>query len=356
MNAANVRRGFFAVVLLLALKTHAHDADIIFVNVRQHQDRVVSVELVMTKETVALLAPGAKIPNKPPAEDETIESQDVIIAGIWNSLVVLSNQNVCPRSVLEMTTQAFRVHAKALFHCSKGEMAMDFRFLNVLPSNYQVMFSGEMGGSRRTDWASYPKTSIVWGTDPVAMDSTSVANWLRAGMFHIWEGADHLLFLIAVVLSARTWRQLLGWTSAFTVAHAIVLGLAIFRMVCWPEHWSRYIELTIALSICFVALENILERPVGNRGLTTFGFGLIHGVGLSNAFHELSANGTWRAFVGFNVGVELGQSVCLCLLWPLIRYAERREKVGRTWTIRGSYFVLLAGLFWSFKALGKMFV
>lgn len=146
----------------------------------------------------------------------------------------------------------------------------------------------------------------------VALGAPAV--WQAAGGFvlmgieHILTGYDHMLFLLSLLMVGATLPQLLKIVTAFTVAHSITLSLAVLGIVDLP---SRWVESAIALSITYVAAENVLRgrASLGSRWLVTFGFGLVHGLGFASALTELHlprAN-LAASLVGFNLGVEIGQ-------------------------------------------------
>lgn len=152
------------------------------------------------------------------------------------------------------------------------------------------------------------------------------------GVWHIWIGLDHILFLLALLLPAVLRRHDGGWqavgsfreagidvlkvVSAFTLAHSTTLTLAALELVELP---SRAVEATIAASVVLAALNNI--RPVVERSLwvVAFGFGLIHGLGFAGALAELGlpAHALLPSLLAFNAGVELGQLAIVALFLPL---------------------------------------
>lgn len=139
--------------------------------------------------------------------------------------------------------------------------------------------------------------------------------WL--GIQHIATGYDHLSFLLGLLVATAALRSLVKIVTSFTVAHSITLGLATFDIVVLP---SRFTESMIALSILYVAVENLLRKRSLERWKLTFLFGLIHGFGFSNVLREMQlprANLALTLF-SFNLGVEIGQVVFVAMLFPLV--------------------------------------
>ncbi len=176
------------------------------------------------------------------------------------------------------------------------------------------------------------------------------AAYLRDGVWHIWIGFDHILFLLSLLLPAvglwvaRRWQPVERFASAFwdvlrivtsfTVAHSITLSLATLGLVSLP---SRAVESAIAASVVLAALNNVWPLFTGRRWLMAFVFGLVHGFGFASVLADLGLpQGTLAlALVGFNVGVELGQLAIVAVFLPL------------AWAVRHSWFyrraVMLGG-------------
>lgn len=154
------------------------------------------------------------------------------------------------------------------------------------------------------------------------------------GFEHILEGVDHLLFLFCLVIPLRSVRALVPVVTSFTVAHSITLIAAAFGMAPSALWFPPLIETLIALSIVYMAFENIVGAKLRRRWLTAFGFGLVHGFGFSFLFGEtlqFAGGHLLSSLLAFNVGVELGQLAILALAVPalnlLFRFAVD-ERVG----------------------------
>lgn len=163
------------------------------------------------------------------------------------------------------------------------------------------------------------------------------------GIEHILTGYDHLLFLLALILRGGNLVSLLKIVTAFTVAHSITLALAALNIVTLPE---RLIEATIALSIAYVAAENLfLKRPVSHRWAVSFLFGLVHGFGFSNVLRELGLpkDGLLWSLLNFNLGVEFGQAAAIVAVLPLLIWLRRTRFEPRA-VATASVIVLVIGL------------
>lgn len=163
------------------------------------------------------------------------------------------------------------------------------------------------------------------------------------GVEHILSGYDHLLFLLGLLLRGGGWFSLAKIITAFTLAHSVTLALAVLNVVVLPD---RLVEAVIALSIAFVAAENLFLSPVvSRRWLVSFCFGLVHGFGFSSALRELGlpSHGLLLSLFGFNAGVEAGQALVVAVVLPLL-VVLRRARWEKRMVWSSSLAILLVGL------------
>ncbi|MBE9067609.1 HupE/UreJ family protein [Leptolyngbya cf. ectocarpi LEGE 11479] len=149
-------------------------------------------------------------------------------------------------------------------------------------------------------------------------------SFLKLGVEHIFTGYDHILFLVALLLPGGNLPQLLKIVTAFTIAHSLTLTLAALNIVTLP---TALVESVIALSIVYVAAENLWRKQIGHRPWLTFGFGLIHGLGFANILRELtqSQGNLLLSLASFNLGVELGQIGIVLLVFYGLRFLQKRR-------------------------------
>jgi hypothetical protein len=143
------------------------------------------------------------------------------------------------------------------------------------------------------------------------------------GVEHILVGFDHILFLLVLVLRGGSIKSLLLIVTAFTIAHSITLGLAVLGVVRPP---TQLIEPLIALSIAYVAFENIVAtHSPSRRWLASFLFGLVHGFGFAGALIELGlpSSALVSSLLFFNLGVEAGQAIIVTVLFPVLLTLSR---------------------------------
>ena len=147
------------------------------------------------------------------------------------------------------------------------------------------------------------------------------------GFDHILDGIDHLLFLFCLVVPFRSFRALVPIITSFTAGHSITLIAAALGLTPQALWFPPLIETLIALSIVYMAFENILGAKLKNRWMIAFSFGLVHGFGFSFALSEVLQFGgshLLTSLVSFNVGVEFGQLFVLALTVPLLEFLFRK--------------------------------
>jgi hypothetical protein len=174
------------------------------------------------------------------------------------------------------------------------------------------------------------------------------ASWrfIQMGFKHILSGTDHLLFIACLILTATQWLSLVGVITSFTVAHSLTLIAAAMGYAPSGLWFMPWVELAIAFSILYMALENIWRADVHRRWLVCTLFGLIHGFGFSFALHEsMQFAGTHLvlSLLSFNLGVEAGQLLVLLLGVPVAMWLATKA-YARILTIVLS--ALIAHLAW----------
>jgi hypothetical protein len=161
--------------------------------------------------------------------------------------------------------------------------------------------------------------------------------FVKLGFLHILDGTDHLLFLFCLVIPFRRFRALIPVITAFTVAHSITLIASAYNLAPDALWFPPLIETLIAVSIVYMALENIVGGvTVHRRWIVAFCFGLVHGFGFSFILRQtlqFAGSHLLTSLLSFNVGVELGQLLVLALLIPALELLFRFAVPERTGTI-----------------------
>jgi len=257
-------------------------------------------------------------------------------------------------------------------------LALDYRLFADLDPQHRGLLKLSAAGTTRTAvfGPSAAQQQFELGQ---ASGWQQFVDYAREGVWHIWIGFDHILFLLSLLLPAvlvwhkpqgprrgAAWGRAADWqpvpnaaqalwdvlriVTAFTLAHSITLTLATLGLVSLP---SRAVEATIAASVVLAALNNVFPLFTGRRWTVAFGFGLIHGFGFASVLADLGLpqGALARALVGFNLGVEVGQLAIVAVFLPLA-YALRRTLLYRQGVrIAGSLLIAaLAGMWFAERA------
>lgn len=198
----------------------------------------------------------------------------------------------------------------------------------VLGADYHTIADIEWpGGARRVVFEQDQRSASVSLADDAGEETQAAAGTLASyfalGVEHILLGLDHVLFVIALILPGGRLLSLAAMITAFTVAHSITLALSVLDIMTVPA-WI--VEPVIALSIAYVAFENLAMRSaVSRRWAVSFIFGLVHGFGFAGALAEvgLPASALVAALVGFNLGVEAGQLLIIAVLLALLVWLQK---------------------------------
>jgi hydrogenase/urease accessory protein HupE len=198
--------------------------------------------------------------------------------------------------------------------------------------------------------ARSPAASLV--APPPPPTRLAVAwQYFRLGYTHILpKGLDHILFVLGIFLLSARRRSILLQVSTFTLAHSITLGLTIYGVVSLP---AKTVEPMIALSIAYVAVENLLTSELKPWRLAlVFAFGLLHGMGFAGVLHDLGLprSAYLTALVTFNVGVEGGQLSVIALASAAVWYWRSDPALYRRRIVQpASMLIAAAGLFWTIQ-------
>jgi hydrogenase/urease accessory protein HupE len=221
--------------------------------------------------------------------------------------------------------------------------------------SYPLILQNEGDESSVWQWlegggAASPPFSLAEAVIPPTRGEV-VRQYLTLGFTHIVPaGPDHILFVLGIFLLSRRVKPILQQVTAFTVAHTLTLGLSIYGMVSLPP---AIVEPLIALSIVFVAVENILTPELKpSRIALVFAFGLLHGLGFAGVLSELGLPRSefLTALLSFNVGVEGGQLAVIAIAFLLLALPFR----GQSWyrqriVVPASCLIAAVGLYWSIQ-------
>jgi hypothetical protein len=181
-------------------------------------------------------------------------------------------------------------------------------------------------GSRQFRMATPPPGAFSAAPQPAR--PSGFVHFVGQGVMHILGGIDHLLFVLSLVIVIRAWGQLAAVITSFTIAHSVTLAAGALGLA---RISPRIVEPMIALSIIYVAIENVVRLAPRARLGVTFAFGLIHGFGFSSVLADLGLPRAQLvpALLGFNLGVEAGQLLVVAPLFPLVLWLQRHAQLYR---------------------------
>lgn len=239
-------------------------------------------------------------------------------------------------------------------------LAIDYTVLEAEDPSHRGLLTLTANGVTQTAVLGGSPSAHAFELDHLSPWSAFL-EYLRAGIWHIWSGVDHLLFLVSLLLPAVLLRRESRWegvaiaapaffnivkvVTAFTLAHSITLSLAAFDVIRLP---SRLTESVIAASIIVAALNNVFPRVTEGRWRIAFAFGLLHGFGFASVLAEMGLPQGARlvSLVAFNLGVEAGQLAVVLAVMPLAYLLRSTAFYRRGVMPWGSTAIACLALFW----------
>ena len=362
----------FLCLIMWSGTVFSHQTGNSYLTLREADGRImVELDFIVRDLGNLLQAPGQ--PSDPPPAPEKLAALQVpITQAIQQSLSIAVDEQAIP---LEFMSQSVVLHNDGLYvrqRFSANALSVDAKFVVV---RYQFFTQNDMLGR-----AFFKMTLRDEEVSSVFDQSNAIQRfvlgeqkrWATIGLFtkegakHIWEGADHLLFLLTLMLPGlmlirpantvittekrAAEKFALKVITAFTLAHSITLACSVFDLISLPD---RLIESTIALSIMVSAALNLQNRFKVSHWKLAFVFGLIHGMGFANGLKELGLSSMYflETLFAFNVGVELGQlSAVVLVALPVVFWVKSHEAKAalQRW---GSGAVFLMALFWLVQRL-----
>lgn len=265
---------------------------------------------------------------------EALASRVLRLVGQWNAVPLLAVDG------MPVTLDVLEVRVPEVGNVEIARSSQVFLTGDVSGASAVITWPDGAGEVLiRQQGVENPFTGFLFGgqsTDPLALGGGGAgqsgwsvfADYIPVGFDHILpKGLDHILFVLGLFFFSTAWRPLLWQVTAFTAAHTVTLALGALGWVNIP---GSIVEPLIALSIVYVAVENIFARDMGPwRPAVVFGFGLLHGLGFASVLGEFGLPEAQfvPALLGFNIGVELGQltviAAAAALLWISVQAAKR---------------------------------
>ncbi|MDI3464850.1 MAG: putative membrane protein [Nitrospira sp.] len=351
--------------LLLSLPAFAHKPSDSYLSLTIQNDRIEGqwdIALRDLDDAIGLDRDG----NGQLTWGEVRDAHAEISAYALSRLVLSAGTQVCTTQALEQlidhhTDGAYSV-LRFQAHCIEpiGRLGVEYQLLFDIDAQHKGLLRLTQGGQTNTAIFSLESPTQEFSRAERSRWAESM-QFIHEGIWHIWLGFDHVLFLLALLLpvvmvrvdgrwqaagdfSSVCWN-VVSIVTAFTVAHSLTLSLAALDVVRLP---SRLVESTIAASVIFAAVGNLYPAMMNRRWMIAFGFGLIHGFGFASVLADLGLphDSLLLSLVSFNVGVELGQLVIVATFLPLAFMIRRSWSYPRLVLTGGSLAVIAIALVW----------
>jgi len=304
--------------------------------------------------------------------DEIRARHAAIAAYALQRLQVATDQGTCH---LNATEQLIEHHTDGAYNvlrfradCPGGapaSVSIGYTLFADLDPQHKGLVKINSGGTTQTaifDPDSPRQTISLAAPDRLAQFGA----YVKHGIWHIWIGYDHILFLLSLLLPAvllpglreqqhglkAAFIDVLKVVTAFTLAHSITLSLASLSLVSLP---SRWVESAIAASVILAALNNLLPLFRGKRPVAAFAFGLIHGFGFASVLRDLGLpqGSLLASLLGFNVGVEIGQLAIVAAFLPAA-WLLRKTWLYRQVLTLGSLAIAVVAAVWLVERLADI--
>ena len=342
-------RRLLAVLFLatgLSLPLLAHELGMIQVEAAFQKDGTYLVDLLIDREHLPMQVAGAGT------------SPDVFLRGIGTAAVLSFDGKPAEHGKADVSLVEGKPNVTRLRLTGRTPSAVSqFTFADDAILGYFVLKLRSEGRPETvTQWVDGGKTSPPFPLDRAVVPLTRweiVKLYLRLGYTHILpRGLDHVLFVLGIFLLAVDLKPVLWQVSAFTLAHTITLALTVYGVVSLSP---RVVEPLIALSIVYVAVENVFTaRLHAWRPIVVFCFGLLHGMGFAGVLTEigLPRSEFVPALLSFNLGVELGQLTVILVAFLAFGLPFRKKSWYRSRiVVPGSLMIAAIGLYWSVQRL-----
>jgi hypothetical protein len=360
-----IRPVLVLLISLLAAPTWAHKPSDSYLTLTVQQDHIDGqwdIALRDLDSAIGLNSDG----NREITWGEVRDKHDAIGAYALSRLALSIGKQACTTRVLEHLID---------YHTDGAYSVLRFRAdcgepIEQLGVGYQLLFDidAQHKGLLRLTHDGHTTSAIFSQESPLQKFSTAKPSpwnerlqFIHEGIWHIWLGFDHVLFLLALLLPAvlvrqegrwqaagdfsSVWWHVISIVTAFTVAHSLTLSLAALDIVRLP---SRFVESTIAASVVLAGLGNLYPMMTNRRWMVAFGFGLIHGFGFAAVLTDLGLpqHSLLLSLVSFNVGVEIGQLAIVAAFLPLAYLIRRSWSYPRLVLTGGSLAVIVIALIW----------
>lgn len=353
MGLAHLRA--LIVASLVAATGSAHEIGTTQVRGHFHTDHTYQIVVVTAPmsllsklEAVAGLPRSPQLP--PPLLQQRLQSLATLFASRCE--IRFGRQPVHPRVAMLVNADAAEVRLTGEIPPAATDFTWQYGWTF---SSYSISLSND-GSAESRQWLESQQHSapFVLAAEVIAPTRMQVVRqYLLLGFTHIVPyGLDHILFVLGIFLLTTKLRPILAQVTAFTIAHSITLGLTIYGLVSLSP---RIVEPAIALSIVYVAIENVTTSQLKPwRVAIVFAFGLLHGMGFAGVLKEmgLPRSEFLTALLTFNLGVEAGQLTVIAVALGAFAYWHRMKPWYRLrFVVPASVLIAATGIFWTVQRI-----
>jgi len=298
---------------------------------------------------------------------ELRDRKEAVYSYALNRLEIAVNQQNCPLKPTDILVDEHSdghyavLNFQAACLAEAQQLSIAYRLFFDLDPQHRGLL--RLIRNERTDTTIFSpdRKQVEFVLSSVRKPWQELLNFAYEGVWHIWIGFDHILFLLSLLLPAALVREDSSWrpkqsfsrafwdvlavVTAFTLAHSITLSLAALGYISLPTRW---VESAIAASVAIAALNNIYPVFVHRRTWFAFSFGLIHGMGIASVLLDMGLPDAQRvlSLLGFNLGVEAGQLAIVSVALPLIALFSQYRYYPALVMKLGSACIVTIALFW----------
>src|SRR5262245_9617252 len=339
--------------LVLVVTSYAHPAPFSYLDLRLNRGQQGQIEALLVVHVIDVAHDLSVTPAETLLDSVQLESKKDAVLSLLRPRLLLSADGgeIIPELIrIEALPdrQALALHLRYQSKSYPGLLEIKCALFPYDPQHQTFLNIYEEGGLVHQEIFNKDHSTFDYYSGSRQGSLAVVKKFIPGGIYHIFTGPDHVLFIVGLLLMGGSLLRLLAIVTAFTIAHSITLSLAALDLLSPPE---RLIEPAIALSIVYVGVDNLMVGKSGRdvRALIAFFFGLVHGFGFAGVLREFGlppqALG-WSLF-SFNFGVEIGQACIVVVVASLLAILRRQsQKLSERIALIGSIFVILSGTYW----------
>jgi hypothetical protein len=370
---------FLSLLVMNASVVNAHELSSGYLTLSAGEENTYSGELLLKPDDIGQVAGLDTNGNGALTWGEIHQNQPLLQSYIAQVLSIKVDDTPCKISlsmpnIRSVSSDSYLVSPIQVMCESAGTLGIHYDGIFEHSPTHKLLvnvnLAGQSGVSSQSSTENTSVTSVLdFDNRSVTYDAVTTSltalfiSLVYEGVWHIFIGIDHILFLVATLLTVNLVREQKQWqkepsasrvikhtvilVSAFTLAHSITLTATALNFIALD---SRLVELGIAISVLLTALNNIYPLIV-RLGIITFAFGLLHGMGFASVFADLNAqsNNLVLSVAAFNIGVEVGQLAIVAVLLPLLLWLRHYTFYAKTLMPLLSSIIAIIAINWTIQ-------